>query len=185
MLYALYIWIYLSLNIEKLRYKLNMKARLTFNSDELTGHRIIVVIFLESMQETVHVKIKSSTLVKLFSSSSSRAMGSAPIGVRCQFHQLPPSSSVRRHLTQFLKRHPAHLIMSSSHSLCDLPLLFVSSILPNISSFIFLLCILHMCPNSPSFLPISFCKIFSFSCIRPYRSVFFTFCVHPILSIFL
>src|SRR6218665_2545495 len=43
------------------------------------------------------------------SSSSSRAMGSAPVGVRCQFHQLPPSSSVRRHLTQFLKRHPAPL----------------------------------------------------------------------------
>src|SRR6218665_1837198 len=76
--------------------------------------------------------------------------------------------------------------MSCSHSLCGLPLLFVSSILPNISSFIFLLlCILHMCPNSPSFLPISFCKICSFSCIRPYKSVFFTFCVHPILSIFL
>src|SRR6218665_3655445 len=77
--------------------------------------------------------------------------------------------------------------MSSSHSLCGLHPLFVSSILPNISSFIFLLlCILHMCtPNSPSFLPISFCKIFSFSCIRPYKSVFCTFCVHPILSIFL
>src|SRR6218665_3101908 len=59
-------WIYCSLNIEKLRYKLNMKARLTFNSAELTGHTIIVVIFLESMQETVQVKIKSSTLVKLF-----------------------------------------------------------------------------------------------------------------------
>jgi len=43
-----------------------MKARLTFNSAELTGHTIIVVIFLESMQETVQVKIKSSTLVKLF-----------------------------------------------------------------------------------------------------------------------
>src|SRR6218665_50618 len=39
---------------------------LTFNSAELTGHTIIVVIFLESMQETVQVKIKSSTLVKLF-----------------------------------------------------------------------------------------------------------------------
>src|SRR6218665_1278756 len=77
-------------------------------------------------------------------------------------------------------------MMSSSHSLCGLPLLFVQSILPNISSFLFLLlCILHMCPNSPSFLPISFCMIFSFSCIRPYKSMFFTFCVHPILSIFL
>src|SRR6218665_907708 len=59
-------WIYCSLNIDKLRYKLNMKGRLTFNSAELTGHTIIVVIFLESMQETVQVKIKSSTLVKLF-----------------------------------------------------------------------------------------------------------------------
>src|SRR6218665_3852398 len=29
--------------------------------------------------------------------------------VRCQFHQLPPTSSVRRHLAQFLKRHPAPL----------------------------------------------------------------------------
>src|SRR6218665_702695 len=43
------------------------------------------------------------------SSSSSRAMGSAPVGVRCQFHQLPPTSSVRRHLAQFLKRHTAPL----------------------------------------------------------------------------
>ena len=43
-----------------------MKARLTFNSAELTGHTIIIVIFLESMQETVQVEIKSSTLVKLF-----------------------------------------------------------------------------------------------------------------------
>src|SRR6218665_3996616 len=58
-------------------------------------------------------------------------------------------------------------MMSSSHSLCGLPLLFVSSILPNISSFIFLLCILQMRPNSPSFLRISFCMILSFSCIRP------------------
>src|SRR6218665_1124532 len=87
------------------------------------------------------------------SSSSSRAMGSAPVGVRCQFHQLPPTSSVRRHLVQFLKHIPPHLMMSSSHSLCGLPLLFAPSILPNISSFIFLLlCILHMCPNRPSFL---------------------------------
>jgi len=52
--------------------------------------------------------------------SSSRAMGSAPVGVRCQFHQLPPTSSVQRHLTQFLKRvfacyslMPAHLKISS------------------------------------------------------------------------
>src|SRR6218665_2164102 len=57
-------------------------------------------------------------------------------------------------------------MMSSSHSLCDLPLLFFSSILSNITSFIFLsLCILHnsMCPNSSSFLPVSFCMIFFFS----------------------
>src|SRR6218665_2423523 len=48
----------------------------------------------------------------------------------------------------------------------QLPLLFVPSILPNTSSFIFLLlCILHMCPNSPSFLRISFCIKLSFSCI--------------------
>src|SRR6218665_426260 len=53
--------------------------------------------------------------------------------------------------------------MSSSHPPCGLPLLFVPSILPDIGSFIFLLlCILHMCPNSPSFLPISFCMISSF-----------------------
>src|SRR6218665_3316239 len=58
--------VYLSLNIEKLRYKLNMKSRLTFNSAELTGPTITVVIFFESMQETVQVKIKLSTLVKLF-----------------------------------------------------------------------------------------------------------------------
>src|SRR6218665_1148506 len=57
--------------------------------------------------------------------------------------------------------------MLSSHSLCGLPLLFVSSILPNISSFIFLLlCILHMWPNSPSFLPISFCMIAVFDHIN-------------------
>src|SRR6218665_2471093 len=43
-----------------------MKAHLTINSAELTGHTIIIVIFLESMQETVQVQIKSSTLVKLF-----------------------------------------------------------------------------------------------------------------------
>src|SRR6218665_3168935 len=55
-------------------------------------------------------------------------------------------------------------MMSSSYSLCGLLLLFVPSILPNISSFIcLLLCILHMCPNSPSFLPISFRMIFSFA----------------------
>src|SRR6218665_3098952 len=116
-------------------------------------------------------------------------MGSAPVGVRCQFHQLPPTSSVRRHLTQFLKGHPAPLdnvvqpfpvwssclvcvLNSSKHQLLYLPVVVH-------------VCILHMCPNSPSFLPTSFCKIFSFSCIRPYKSVFFTFCVHPILSIFL
>ena len=34
-----------------------MKAHLTFNSAELTGHRIIVVICVESMQETVQVEI--------------------------------------------------------------------------------------------------------------------------------
>jgi len=37
-----------------------MKAPLTFNSAELTGHTIIIVTFLESMEETVQVKIKSS-----------------------------------------------------------------------------------------------------------------------------
>jgi len=42
-----------------------MKAPLTFNSAELTGHTIIIVIFWESMQETVQGKIKSSNLVKL------------------------------------------------------------------------------------------------------------------------
>src|SRR6218665_350581 len=36
------------------------------------------------------------------SSSSSTAMGSAPVGVRCQFHQLLPTSSVRRHLCIFV-----------------------------------------------------------------------------------
>ena len=39
---------------------------MTFNWAELTGHTIIVVIFLKSMQETVQVKITSSTLIKLF-----------------------------------------------------------------------------------------------------------------------
>jgi len=60
------IWRYWSLNIGKCRYKMNMKAPLTFNSAELTDHTTIIYIFLKSMQETVQVKIKSSTLVKLF-----------------------------------------------------------------------------------------------------------------------
>jgi len=37
----------------KIGYKLNVKAHLTFNSAELPGHTITIVIFLESMQETV------------------------------------------------------------------------------------------------------------------------------------
>ena len=52
-----------SLNIGKLWYKLNMKAPLTFNSAKLTDHTIITVIILESMEEAVHGKIKSSNLV--------------------------------------------------------------------------------------------------------------------------
>src|SRR6218665_2065310 len=48
-----------------------------------------------------------------------------------------------------------------------------------------LLFILHMCLNIQSFLLISFCMIFSFSFIRLYKIVFLTFCVQPILSIFL
>src|SRR6218665_3120537 len=36
------------------------------------------------------------------SSSSSTAMGSAPVGVQCQFPLLPPTSSVRRHLCIFV-----------------------------------------------------------------------------------
>ena len=54
-----------SLNIEKMLYKLNIKGTLTFNSAELTGHTIIIVRFLKSMQEIVQGKIKSSNLVKL------------------------------------------------------------------------------------------------------------------------
>ena len=57
-----------------------------------------------------------------------------------------------------------------------------------ISLLLLLLCILHMCPNSPGFLHISFCMIcmvFSFSLIQLYKSVFLTFCIHPILCIFL
>src|SRR6218665_2198690 len=110
-------------------------------------------------------------------------MGSTLVGVLCQLHQLPPTSSARRHLAQFLKRHPAPLdnvipcvvfplvfvLNSSKHQLLYLPVVMHSAYVP----------------NSPSFLPVSFCMIFSFSCIRPYKSVFFTFCVHPILSIFL
>jgi len=42
-----------------------MKAPLTFNSAELTGHTIIIIIFLESRQDTVQDKIKSSSLVVL------------------------------------------------------------------------------------------------------------------------
>ena len=42
-----------------------MKVLLTFNSAKLAGFTIIIVTFLESMQETVQVKIKSSTLVEL------------------------------------------------------------------------------------------------------------------------
>jgi len=42
-----------------------MKAPLTFNSAEITGHTIVVVIFLEYMQETVQAKIKSFHLVKM------------------------------------------------------------------------------------------------------------------------
>jgi len=52
-----------SMNIEKLQYKLNMKALLTFNSAKLTVHTIITVTILESMEETVHGKMKSSNLV--------------------------------------------------------------------------------------------------------------------------
>ena len=52
-----------SLDIGKLRYKLNIKAPLTFNSAEFTGHTILTVIILESMEETAHGKIKSLKLV--------------------------------------------------------------------------------------------------------------------------
>src|SRR6218665_64340 len=98
MLYALYIWIYLSLNIEKLRYKLNMKARLTFNSAELTGHTIIVATFLESMQETVQVKIKSSTLVKLFK----RNIISQKVDIST-FHDIPSKLTIFWHTGKLLK----------------------------------------------------------------------------------
>ena len=40
-----------------------MKAPLTFTTAEIIGHTIKMIIFLESMQETVQVKIKSSNLV--------------------------------------------------------------------------------------------------------------------------
>ena len=64
------------------------------------------------------------------------------------------------------------------------PHTFSPSILRNSSSLIILLlCILTMNPNSPSFLPISFCMMFSFSFIRLDKSLFLTFCIHPILSI--
>jgi len=43
---------------------MNMKAPLTFNSAELTGCKILIVLFLESLQKTVQVKIKSSNLVE-------------------------------------------------------------------------------------------------------------------------
>ena len=59
------------------------------------------------------------------SSSSSRAMGSAPVFVRCQFHQLPLSDAI---WLSFWSDIPPHLMMSSRHSLWGLPLLFVPSI---------------------------------------------------------
>jgi len=42
-----------------------MKVPFTFNSAELTGHTITIVMFLESIQEIVQVEIISSNLVKL------------------------------------------------------------------------------------------------------------------------
>src|SRR6218665_590749 len=79
-------------------------------------------------------------------------MGSAPVGVRCQFHQLPPTSSVRRHLTQFLKGHPAPLdnvvqpfpvwssslvcvLNSSKHQRLYLPVVVHSTYVPKQSQF--------------------------------------------------
>ena len=59
---------------------------------------------------------------------------------------------------------------SSKHQLLYLPVVMHSA---------------YVSKQSYSFLPISFCMIFSFSCMRLYKSMFFTFSVHPILSIFL
>src|SRR6218665_3011387 len=51
------------------------------------------------MYACIYVYMHSCIFV---SSSSPTAMGSAPVGVRCQFHQLPPTFSLRSHLCIFV-----------------------------------------------------------------------------------
>ena len=76
--------------------------------------------------------------------------------------------------------------MSSIHSRLGLPFLFLPFIIPNVSILILLsLFMRQMCPNNRNFLWIIFCIRFSFTCIFLYKFSLLTFCVHPILRIFL
>src|SRR6218665_3984938 len=54
------------------------------------------------------------------SSSSSTAMGSAPVGVQCQFPLLPPTSSVRRHLCIFVYVCIIHIYIYMSWGKCPM-----------------------------------------------------------------
>ena len=52
------------MNIEEFRYKLNKEATLTFNTAESRDPTIIILTFLQSMQETVQMKIISFDLIQ-------------------------------------------------------------------------------------------------------------------------
>src|SRR6218665_3247249 len=58
-----------------------------------------VYVCICMMYACIYVYMHSCIFV---SSSSPTAMGSAPVGVRCQFHQLPPTFSLRSHLCIFV-----------------------------------------------------------------------------------
>src|SRR6218665_275281 len=96
------------------------------------------------------------------SSSSSSTMGSAPVGVRRHLDQTLTTFSGHRCLAQLLEWGLSPFDDNVQLFPVRSTPLFAPSILPNISSLIILLlCILHMSPNSLSFMPISFCMMFS------------------------
>ena len=74
-----------------------MKAPLTFNSAKLTGHTIITVINLESMEETAHGKIKSLNLVCY------RDINSQKVHVS-KFRDVPSELTVFWHTVNSLKQ---------------------------------------------------------------------------------
>src|SRR6218665_1022146 len=108
-----------------------------------------------------------------------------PVGARCHSRYSTPFFFSKAAWYSSCIDAPHQSVILSIHSLCDRPLLLVPSNLPNTTDLIFLsFSILHICPKSSSFLVIVFCIRFSVRSILLYNSAFVTFCIQPILRIF-